>query len=192
MPRPREYDRQVVLDRASDVFSRKGFECTSMSDLVEATGLNTASMYKEFGSKDGLFEEVLGKYRMSHIKELIKQMEAKPCMASLTSYLENLREYARSSEFQGCLIMNNLAERNTASDRTMSCVSELCSRLEELIEGCLIQGQHDGEFSKEKDAKHTANFILCFVHGLVLYARMEERQRNMPGIFDQIFATLKN
>ncbi len=59
MARPREFDRDQVVDRAVDVFWRKGFEATSIRDLVEATGLNRGSLYNTFGDKAGLFEAAL-------------------------------------------------------------------------------------------------------------------------------------
>ncbi len=186
MPRYKEYDSQTVLKRASEVFHRKGFEGTSMTDLVAATGLNTASMYKEFGSKEGLFESSLELYNNTHILSMVQEMQATPNLASLKAYLNNLQTYSTSNNFLGCLIMNNLAEKNIATSAALEHVENLCGRLEELIEACLVQAQQDGDIPTYKDPKELANFIICFVHGLVLYARMDDRKANMHGIFDQI------
>ncbi len=49
MGRPKEYVRDEVLDAATHVFWEKGYEGTSVSDLVEGTGLHRRSMYEEFG-----------------------------------------------------------------------------------------------------------------------------------------------
>ncbi len=62
MARPREFDRDQVVDRAVEVFWRQGFEATSIQDLVEATGLNRGSLYNTFGDKAGLFEAALERY----------------------------------------------------------------------------------------------------------------------------------
>ena len=53
--RPREFDRDVALKRAMMIFWEKGFEATSMSDLVEAMKINSPSIYRAFGSKEDLF-----------------------------------------------------------------------------------------------------------------------------------------
>ena len=55
MTRPKEYKLQKVLEASTQVFWEKGYRGTSMNDLVQATGLNKHSMYKEFSNKDGLF-----------------------------------------------------------------------------------------------------------------------------------------
>jgi AcrR family transcriptional regulator len=63
MGRPRAYSRDAVVEKAMGIFWQNGYKATSVSDLVHETGLNTASMYKEFGDKDGLFLEMLEYYR---------------------------------------------------------------------------------------------------------------------------------
>lgn len=61
MARPRNFDEHDVIDRAADVFGRLGYAACSVDDLVDATGLQRGSLYKAFGSKRSLFEQVLGK-----------------------------------------------------------------------------------------------------------------------------------
>ena len=56
--RPREFDRDTALQSAVDAFWRRGYEATSVADLVAATGVNRASMYDTFGNKRELFIEV--------------------------------------------------------------------------------------------------------------------------------------
>jgi TetR/AcrR family transcriptional regulator, transcriptional repressor for nem operon len=59
MGRPRNFDEDDVVRRAADAFGRFGYAACSVDDLVEATGLQRGSLYKVFGSKRGLFEQVL-------------------------------------------------------------------------------------------------------------------------------------
>ncbi|MDA0967327.1 MAG: helix-turn-helix domain containing protein [Proteobacteria bacterium] len=55
MPRHTEYNKSDVITAATELFLRKGYEATSMSELVKTTGMNRHSMYKEFGDKEGCF-----------------------------------------------------------------------------------------------------------------------------------------
>ena len=59
MARPRGFHEDNVIDRAADAFGRLGYAACSIDDLVNATGLQRGSLYKVFGSKRGLFEQVL-------------------------------------------------------------------------------------------------------------------------------------
>jgi AcrR family transcriptional regulator len=60
--RPRGFDAQKALDSAMQVFWRKGYLGTSLSDLTDAMGINRPSLYAAFGNKKSLFRKVLGRY----------------------------------------------------------------------------------------------------------------------------------
>jgi AcrR family transcriptional regulator len=63
MARPRIFDEAQTLDRAMEVFWQHGYEGASMAELTRAMGLNSPSIYAAFGSKRGLFDAVLERYR---------------------------------------------------------------------------------------------------------------------------------
>src|SRR4029077_20849272 len=60
--RPREFEAEGALDRAMEVFWRKGYLGTSLSDLTNAMGINRPSLYAAFGNKKSLFRTVLHRY----------------------------------------------------------------------------------------------------------------------------------
>ena len=60
--RPRAFDTEKALDRAMQVFWRKGYLGTSLSDLTAAMGINRPSLYAAFGNKKSLFRKVLERY----------------------------------------------------------------------------------------------------------------------------------
>ena len=59
MGRPRAFDINGALDRALQVFWRKGYEGASLSDLTKAVGVNRPSLYAAFGDKRALFRKAL-------------------------------------------------------------------------------------------------------------------------------------
>jgi TetR/AcrR family transcriptional repressor of nem operon len=65
MARTREFDTEAAVERAMRVFWCKGYEATSISDLVEATGVQRGSLYAAFGSKQGLYHAALDRYGSS-------------------------------------------------------------------------------------------------------------------------------
>jgi AcrR family transcriptional regulator len=60
--RPRAFDREAALAKATRLFWEKGFEATSISDLTEAMGIGSPSLYAAFGSKEALYAEALDYY----------------------------------------------------------------------------------------------------------------------------------
>src|SRR5512143_3958779 len=64
--RPRAFDRDQALDRALDVFWRKGYEGASICDLTEAMDINPPSLYAAFGNKEEVFRKALDRYVEMH------------------------------------------------------------------------------------------------------------------------------
>jgi AcrR family transcriptional regulator len=60
--RPREFDRDAALEAAMLLFWRKGFAAASMSDLCDAMGISSPSLYAAFGSKEALYLEAVEYY----------------------------------------------------------------------------------------------------------------------------------
>ncbi len=60
--RPRAFDIDRALDRALDVFWRKGYEGATLCDLTAAMGINPPSLYAAFGNKEGLFRKAIDRY----------------------------------------------------------------------------------------------------------------------------------
>ena len=59
MARPRAFNENTVIAQAAESFARLGYEACSIDDLLLATGLQRGSLYKAFGSKRNIFEQVL-------------------------------------------------------------------------------------------------------------------------------------
>ena len=55
MPKTKQFDEAEVLEKAKELFTEKGYNGTSMDDLVQVTGLSRSSIYDTFGDKHGLF-----------------------------------------------------------------------------------------------------------------------------------------
>jgi len=190
MARPKEYDRQDVLDKAVSLFWQKGYKASSMTDIVRATGLNTASMYKEFGDKDGLFEEALEYYRQHTVSARFQILIDQPNIKGVEAYLESIVKGAASEEYKGCLVMNHLAQKNTISPQAAKKVGDFCAKLESLLETALCNAQKDGDISASKDPALLASFIICCAHGLVLYGRHPNKKDDIPKLYDVIFGVL--
>ncbi|RVT95959.1 TetR/AcrR family transcriptional regulator [Rhodovarius crocodyli] len=64
--RPRAFDREAALAKATRLFWEKGYEATSISDLTEALGIGPTSLYAAFGSKEALYSEALEHYARTY------------------------------------------------------------------------------------------------------------------------------
>lgn len=127
--RPRKIDPEDALARALDVFWEKGYESTSMSDLVCATGMHKGSLYKAFGDKESLFLLSLESY--TRVMELrfrsIAAANAEP-LETLKRISREVIEIASGGEGghmkRGCLVLKTLSNISVKSERIQAFLNE--------------------------------------------------------------------
>jgi AcrR family transcriptional regulator len=82
MGRPREFAIEKALDTAGELFWRKGYVGTSLSDLTGAIGITPPSFYSAFGSKEKLFKKVVDRYQSSHLGFFAEALNQETCCAA--------------------------------------------------------------------------------------------------------------
>ena len=114
--RPRGFDEEVVLDALVGLFADRGFEAASLADIVEVAGLNKSSLYNAFGSKDELFEQVLGRYVEQRTQLLDAAIAGDRGLDALLDLVELIRAEALGPDGRrGCLALNSAAELGQTS-----------------------------------------------------------------------------
>lgn len=191
MARIRQYDRDDVLRKAAGVFWRKGFEATSMDDIIGATGLNSASMYKEFGSKEGLFESVLDSYRENWLNNFIRPLTEQPDMRGLNRFIRSIEQNAVLPDYLGCLMMNTIAEKNVVGSGALERVESFVAHLEGLLAEAIRGAQKKGDIASGKSAPALARYLVCFVQGMVLFGRVEANKLHVRDVVRTVKATLR-
>jgi len=190
MGRPKSYSRDAVVEKAMSLFWQNGYKATSVSDIVRETGLNTASMYKEFGDKEGLFSEALDYYQDHIIGPRYRILIDNPNMSGVEMFLRNVFLGAAKKEYKGCLMMNHLAQKHVIGAGAVKQVGAFCAEIESLVETALINAQSDGDIGPEKDAAQLASFVVFCVHGTVLYGRHDEKKHMIPKFYDMVMREL--
>lgn len=92
--RPREFDLDRALDAAIEVFWRRGFEGTSLSDLTTAMELSRPSVYAAFGNKEALFRKALRRYADTHTEAMRNALLAPRAKEAIECFL---REFVASA-----------------------------------------------------------------------------------------------
>lgn len=190
MGRNRKYDREAVLDSAMRLFWQKGYLATSIAEMTQTTGLNTASMYKEFGDKDGLFEGALDHYRSYVMGPRFEILTREPNLRGVEAFLDDVARGAVKPEYKGCLMINHLAQKHAISADAAEMIDDFCAAMERLLEAALRNAQAAGDLSADKNPAALASYIMCCVHGLVLYGRHPDKKGQIRKIRDAILQAL--
>jgi len=190
MGRPRSYDRTEIVEKAVQLFRVNGYKAVSIGQIVEATGMNTASMYKEFGDKNGLFVEALNLYRGYLESTRAQMLIDQPNISGIEQFLKSVVEEASGDAYHGCLIMNHLTQKNLISQEAEEIIGSFCEGLEALLEAALKNAQALGEIPVEKDPSSLAKFFACLVHGFILYGRHENKNSDFSAVYETAMEVL--
>ena len=168
------------------LFWRNGFLATSIGEVARATGMNTASMYKEFGDKDGLFANTLEYYRGNVVSPRFDLLSREPNLNGVFKFLEDVVAGASKDEYKGCLMMNHLAQRHAISSEATEMIDDFCVAMESRLEAAFRGAQAVGELPEDRDPAALASYVMCCVHGLVLYGRHQKKKDAIPKLYDTI------
>lgn len=165
MPRPIEYNRDEVLQKAMRLFWLNGYERTSVRDVLDSTGFNRHSLYEEFGGKDGLFKEVLEYYKDNIAAQVIKPLMAAD--SDLDTIREIFRQRAAHDQKQlGCLFTNTANSKQCIDSDLYELNKSYNRKVEKALQNCISHAQQKGQVPADKDVKLLARFVATVFHGL--------------------------
>ncbi len=116
MARTKEFETAEVVSKAVDIFWSKGFEATSIQDLVDAMGINRGSIYDTFGDKAGLFDAAIQQYQNeAPSQRLIDFAKSGEPRKEIQLFFSSLRK--RCSSSYGCLVTNTITEMSARDEK---------------------------------------------------------------------------
>ena len=190
MARKKEYQEDLVVEKAMHTFWANGFENTSLRMLEKDMGINQFSIYSSFGSKQGLFIEVLKKYK-GFVKEFfIKDLlESKGHLCDLRHFLMEYGHGIQSGQNSyGCLMMNTGME---ASEKDPDIEFELSSHfvyLKDAFYTLFEKIKFNEELPAQFDSNKYASYLLGSIQGLSLFAKFHS-QKEVDDYIDTVMGS---
>jgi AcrR family transcriptional regulator len=171
--RPREFDRDEALAKARDAFWDRGYEGTSMADLVSALGIASARIYAAFGSKEELFREAVELYEAGAggfaTRALAEEPTARAALERL--FREAIDLYARPGKGRGCMVVSAATNCTTGNDAVMRWLVERRRARTRSIVDRLRRAVKDGELDPGTDVVALGDYFVTLLHGLSVQAR---------------------
>ncbi|MET9249443.1 TetR/AcrR family transcriptional regulator [Nonomuraea sp. NPDC003709] len=192
MGRPKQFDPDVAVGHAMDVFWRKGYAATTPQDLVDALGIGKGSLYNTFGSKHALFEAALSRYRDSQAAALIEMLEEPgPVKDRLRRALRLLSEMDLADpDRRGCMAVNTAAELGQADESAARLVQRMFDRTEDAFRALVEEGRRTGEIAADRDARAVGSLLLNTVVGMRLLARVADGPDRLTRVVDAVVDSL--
>jgi len=183
MARPIEYDKQKVLDSITNAFWLKGYEGTSVSELVTETQLNTRTMYNLFNDKTGLFQAALENYHELYLTDILNRIKECNGMHDILEFIKSCEHFPL---LNGCLFVNTLSEKNTISQKSLDYVVNFFNEMTTLLRTKLEDASNVAEY--HGNPKATADLIVCFLQGYSNFIKLGNDQESHKQMIRQFVA----
>ncbi|NRO95100.1 TetR family transcriptional regulator [Paraburkholderia sp. NMBU_R16] len=190
--RPREFDVDEVLDRASRTFWNHGYHATSIDDLCEATGVLRGSLYGVFGDKHGLLLAAVDHYSEGVIARLAERLSAGG--SATESLREALLHYAKITNAlsgqRSCFITNTTLEMQADDAELREKIESFHRRTTTLLTAAVIRGQAAGEFDPSLDEGEVGRYLLCVTQGLRVMSKVVDDEAQLADVVDLALRSL--
>ncbi|WP_326698436.1 TetR/AcrR family transcriptional regulator [Streptomyces sp. NBC_01754] len=169
MARTKEFDPDAALRSALELFWRRGYEATSMADLVEHLGIGRASLYATFGNKRELYLKAMDRYSEGRDPLLLAELSRPgPALPAVRAVIRRFASEATSPEhrLRGCLITNTAAELAPHDAEAARRVETGWEHLESSLHSALVRAQAQGELREDRDPRALARMLLVLLQGI--------------------------
>lgn len=188
-----ERTREFIIEKAAPIFNTKGYAGTSLTDLMEATGLTKGAIYGNFENKD---EVAIAVYRYNveaNAKKLDAYINAETTAAgkiiAVTKYYRE--NWKKMAERGGCPILNASVEADDNLPFLKKEVQESIKRLAQKISNIIEEGIHDGTFKKNISSREYAYTIITIIEGSIMLFKIEGNTKHLFSGLDRIIKILK-
>ena len=170
MPRPKEFNPDDALDKAMQVFWHKGYEATSMEDLLTAMNLNRGSLYDTFGDKRQLFLRVIDRYCHGFVGEKFTLLDQPgPALPTLRLFIRGMIEGGLADpQRRGCLIANTVMELSPHEKEIAGTLRQVLKMAEDTFFRVLARAKQQGELNEDKDPRALARFLTTMMQGTIV------------------------
>lgn len=192
MARTKSFDTSEVLDKALYLFWEKGYNATSIQDLVDHLGINRASIYDTWGDKHALYLASLQRYRKHISEDLISKLRSdKSARAIIESFLfETIEAAMQDMRNKGCFLSNSASELANCDHTVHAIFTDNRKKIEGVLNELIKEGQSAGEFSSKHSSESMARFIFTTVSGLRIIAKGEISEKELTEVVNVALSAL--
>ena len=168
--RPRSFDRDAAAAAALGVLWAKGYEATTVEDLVAATGLAPSSLYAAFGNKHGVLQAALARYDRDRDLTLMPLEAGSAGLDDLRQFLTGVRRAITAGEGPGCFMVNTATEVAPRDDVIAQCTNRYRERIRDGVAAALDRAAVRGEIERSVTLDR-ARLVQSCLYGALVAAR---------------------
>lgn len=193
--RPKKFDRDGALLKAMGVFWKLGYEGASMKLLTDAMGINSPSLYAEFGDKQALYLEAIDRYSLNDACAPLVALDEEPDIAlAVRAFFEAVIDYSTEHESgaRGCFLASCVATSAGHIDGTAEKLRNAIEATDTRIAARFDVEKARGTLPADFPSMHQAQILFDLRQGLVFRARSGISAEELAAAIDRnVHAVLK-
>jgi AcrR family transcriptional regulator len=169
--RPRAFDMNTALEKALEVFWRKGYDGTSLSDLTEAMGINKPSLYAAFGNKEQLFLKAIELYESRPCAFFLPALE-KPTAYQVAEHMlygaaTNMTDHSHP---QGCVVVQGALSCSEAAATVKEALIRRRLEGQQKLRQRFERAKQEHDLPASVDAETLARYLGTVLQGMAIQA----------------------
>lgn len=187
------YKKEMIIEKSLHVIHAKGYNGTSVNDIVTEAEVPKGSFYNYFKSKEDYMVEAL-KFYFGKCQRAVQELKDKSVdprerfEGFFGGMIKNLERYEYK---KGCLIGNITQEMSDNNEAIRQAVDCIHNRLEEALQVCIEEGQALGYYTKALTSHQLASFILCSWQGAQLRMKAQGTKESLTTFMENVALLLQ-
>ncbi len=189
-----EKTREFIIEKAAPIFNTKGYAGTSLTDVINATGLSKGSIYGNFENKDeialAVYEHNIKLVGVQLYAEIDSRKTAAHKILAFTEYYRT--NWKNIFEKGGCPILNAAIEADDNLPFLRKSVQDSIKKLNRKISKTIEDGIVNGEFNKKINATEYAYTFIILLEGGMMLSKIENNPKHLFAGLDRIIKILND
>jgi TetR/AcrR family transcriptional regulator, transcriptional repressor for nem operon len=185
--------RQYIIEHTAPLFNKKGFDGTSLQDMMQATDLTKGALYGNFADKEEIARAAF-RYSVKKVKAMVRAKldAASTSHGQLLALLDFYASYVLNPPVDGgCPLLNYAIEADDHRTAMRRTVAKELNATVNFIQSLISKGIRSGEFKAGTDARKLAYIFFCSIEGALMFARVERDRGPMDIVVNHCKELLK-
>ncbi|MFD2037493.1 TetR/AcrR family transcriptional regulator [Belliella marina] len=171
--RPVIFDNEELVIKAQQLFWEKGYNATSLTDLLKVTGAGSGSFYNTFkGGKKEVFSKAIQQRRVEFIKFRNQLGETENPIELIKDFFRSIANAHAQAHHKGCIIANTVVEMTFIDEELEAQAIQILKEVEEMFTETIRLGQRNGQIKSKTNAEVLGKYLITFWCGLNTLRRM--------------------
>lgn len=191
--RPRAFEPDDFLNAAMHCFWQQGYRATSLTDLKNATGLASASIYQLYPDKRAIFLAALKRYMdlgLARLGQRAEQLEPEAALRQTLAFGVTLSTGEAGKK--GCFSIAAATEMLPGDSEVTALVSDMFRGIISRLEQILRNGQASGVFRTDRDAAVMAESVFMLLEGMRVYGKIAPESEKLLGAIDFMMDSVRS